>query len=252
MVAHRPRDAAAGARRRHRPRLLRAARSRPACRRDRDGRGDAGVRRAVVSRRRRDQAASALRVQGDVRRLVLRRHHDGGAFGRAAACDLSAAARHAEGALRRHHQPVLHGRQPLEGRPVARARHTVTQPVDADGALRAGGAGRRLARMGRCTNVSTSARCTAPATPFWSSPPPSCCGTDWPDISAPEPRECWLLVRRTACFGRRSRQRQAAQCPGASRPRRPAQGAGAPRTRSGCAVSGSASRSSARRTRRTA
>ena len=58
--------------------------------------------------------------------------------------------------------------------------------VDTDGAVRTGCPCGRLGGMAAARAASTSARSTAPVTPFWSSPRQNCCGTGWRDTSGPE------------------------------------------------------------------
>jgi hypothetical protein len=61
--------------------------------RDRDGRDHPDLCRAMACCRRGGDDPSAFDAEGDQRRTRLGSHHDGGALGRTAACDVSAAPR---------------------------------------------------------------------------------------------------------------------------------------------------------------
>ena len=78
-------------------------------------------------RRREGRDPTAFDDEGDCRWSRLGSHHHGGAFGRAAACDVSVAARPQQGDLCGNDQPVLHGRQRDQGGAVAAAGETDRQ-----------------------------------------------------------------------------------------------------------------------------
>ncbi len=84
----------------------------------------------VVQPRSPRKAVAAGRDLGD--------HHHGRALGRTAPGDLSAAARLEQAGLCGHDQPVLHGRQPAQGGPVADAGQAGGRRLEPDGDLPAG------------------------------------------------------------------------------------------------------------------
>ena len=111
---------------------------------------------------------SAFVAEGDRCRSRIGNHHHGGAFGRTAACDVSAAARPQQGSLCGNDEPVLHRRQRDQGGAVAIAGETDRARLDIDGDLPARHSRRRMAWLAACTEGWTSARFIAPAMDCWS------------------------------------------------------------------------------------
>ena len=149
-------------------RLSAVPRARPSCRSDRDSDDHPDIRRPIACGRRGDEDPYAFDAEGDHRRSRIGSHHHGGAFGRTAACDVSAAARPQQGNLRGNDEFVLHRRQCDQGGAVAAAGETDRQRLDIDGGLPARHSHRRMAGLAASRQRWTSVRFIGPATDCWS------------------------------------------------------------------------------------